>query len=73
MDKEGALKMWKVVSVAHMGPTITADLVEAFAAAVAQQERDECARICDRCHMQGPNGAGQAADQIRRRTARADF
>ncbi len=66
MDKEGALKMWQEVSVAHMGPTITAELVVEFATAVAQQERDKCARICDTCHMQGPNGAGQAADQIRR-------
>ena len=45
MNKECALKKWQEISVAHRGPTITADLVAAFATAVAQQTRDECARI----------------------------
>ena len=53
--------------MAHAGPTITADLVVAFAESITQKEREECARICDAFHKQGPNGAGQAADKIRQR------
>ena len=35
---------------------------------VVADEREACARICESIHCSGPNGAGIAADKIRKRS-----
>lgn len=47
---------------------VTPEQVVKFAKLVAAAEREACAKVCDAWHLNGPNGAGIAADSIRARS-----